>query len=92
MLPISLMKGDEVVELIKESTDMPLFCHLRHGYLNLHHLTLGDIEARYALGEQLDVFAHRFRPQHVGEVVRIEATVLSVAKAEAVQVEIVEVR
>ena len=89
---LTLMKGDEVVELVEKCADLPLFCHLRYGHLNLHHLSLGDVEARYALSEQLDVFTHRFGPQHVCEVVRVEAAVLSVAEAETVQIEIVEVR
>ena len=86
------MKGDEVVELVEKGADIPLFYHLRYGHLDFHHLTLGDVEARNTLGEQLDIFTHRFRSQHICEVIGVEATILPVAKAEAVKVGIVEVR
>lgn len=71
---------------------MPLLTHGWNRYHDLHHLALRNVEARDSLGEEFDVPSHRLRSQHVGKVVRVEAPVLPVSEAEAVQIEIIEVR
>ena len=37
---LTLMKGDEVVELLEHGADQPLLGHLGHRDLDLHHLSL----------------------------------------------------
>ena len=85
------MKGDEVVEVHEEASDEGLFFLVRHGDLNLHYLSLGDIETRNPLSEHLDLVAKRIGPQHVGKIARVEGAILAVPETEAVQIEIVEV-
>lgn len=49
MLPISLMKGDEVVEAIEQGTNLGLFADARHAYLAEKQLVKEEVEPNATL-------------------------------------------
>ena len=89
---LTLMKGDERVELLEESAYQLLLALFREGNVKLHNLILRNVEARYALRQQCDVIPDALRSQHVCEIVRVEGFILSISKTKTVQIYIWLVR
>ena len=52
---LTLMKGDEVIEVHKQTANHSLLCLVGNWDLDLHHLPFRDVEARDSLGKHLDL-------------------------------------
>ena len=86
------MKCDEVVDVGEEGADLALLGKGWQRNVYLHHLPLRDVIARNALGKKLYLGTKHARPQHICKVKSIEGSFLPVAKAEAVQIDISQIR